>query len=443
MTYTPFNDDYTYRPELPDLWERTPSYAPTPGFFDRGDTPSVICSSPDPEDLIPVAECQVGSSWNEQSPNCIHYQIEWRVKLNNRVVVKDTEQDLTSPPSSHWDQIAETAGNLLRRKIARRRRVRLDDTELVLSVNDRSQRDLTKRFESTSIDWTAMEKQLLAWAHLYRLGKKLRLQISLNYIEDSGPLPSTTDKRGKSSVTKRMLADRDAQIDAEQASGQHSVWRDVYRVMRCPGPPCRHDGQYCWQDPDGNRHHRLKTHHLKALVKYVDQGGILDTYDDVPDSLREQLYAEEKQRVEKKKKPSESATIGSVCPPININNFLPTGSSQVSIPAILPSEAAPTQSGCAEPIVVHGLLDVAVEEYTEWQHSRVSNEAFRDNIDKARDVTLENCLDLTQIYVDQDPGFFVKHGVKVGAARRFVHDIGVWVKQRGETTPSDSLHSTN
>jgi hypothetical protein len=82
--------------------------------------------------------------------------------------------------------------------------------------------------------------------------------------------------------------------------------------------------------------------------------------------------------------------------------------------------------------VVHGLLDVAVEEYTEWQQSRVSNETFRDHINKARDVTLENCLDLMQIYEDQDPSFFVKHGVKVGAARRFVSDIGLWVKRRGE-----------
>jgi hypothetical protein len=59
----------------------------------------------------------------------------------------------------------------------------------------------------------------------------------------------------------------------------------------------------------------------------------------------------------------------------------------------------------------------------------VSNETFRENINKARNVTLENCLDLIQIYKDQDLGFFInffiKHGVKVGAARRFVRDIGL------------------
>ncbi|EPS32153.1 hypothetical protein PDE_07113 [Penicillium oxalicum 114-2] len=282
MTYTPFNDanDDAYRPELPNQWERTPSYAPTPGYPDREWTPSVICPSPDPEDIVdecspslhqhssdqqgfdPVVERADRSAWDKQSPDRIHYQIEWRVKLNNRVVVKDTKQDLTQPPSSYWEQIKEDACNILRRKTARGRRVRLDDTDMVLSVN--SQRDIDKHFEGTSVDWTVVEKELPA-----------------------GPLPSRTDKRGKSSVTTRMLADRDAQIDAEQASGQHSIWRDVYRVMRCPGPPCRHEGQYCWQDPEGKRHHRLQTHHLKALIKYVEQGGVLKTHADVPDSVRE------------------------------------------------------------------------------------------------------------------------------------------------------------
>lgn len=37
-----------------------------------------------------------------------------------------------------------------------------------------------------------------------------------------------------------------------------------------------------------------------------------------------------------------------------------------------------------------------------------------------------------RIYEGQDPDFFVTRGVKLGAARRFVHDIGVWVKRRGE-----------
>jgi hypothetical protein len=36
----------------------------------------------------------------------------------------------------------------------------------------------------------------------------------------------------------------------------------------------------------------------------------------------------------------------------------------------------PTGPDCTESIMVDGLLDVAVDEYTEWQKLRVSNETF-------------------------------------------------------------------
>lgn len=134
------------------------------------------------------------------------------------------------------------------------------------------------------------------WGNLYRVGKKLRLSISFNYIEDGNPGTSkSTDNRGPSSVTQRMLTEQDSQIDAERVSGHPSVWRDVYRVMRCPGAPC-HLGPYCWQDPQGRKHYRLRASHLTSLVKYVEQGGILETHDDVPGMVRDQLYAEEQQR---------------------------------------------------------------------------------------------------------------------------------------------------
>lgn len=170
-------NDYASQPQLLDLWERTPSYAPTPGNFDRERTPSIFCLSPDrvPDerpsplhqhllnqlDFLEVDNRGNGGANDGHPPNCIRYLVEWKVTLNSRVLKKDTEQDLVLRPGSYWQQITKDAENSLCRKTKREQRVRPDDTEVVVSVNDRSQRDLTKSFEKTNVDWTTIERQTL------------------------------------------------------------------------------------------------------------------------------------------------------------------------------------------------------------------------------------------------------------------------------------------
>ena len=53
----------------------------------------------------------------------------------------------------------------------------------MVSVTQRKEPDLTKRFNNTSIDWAVIESQLLAWGELYRAGKKLRLNLTLGFPE--------------------------------------------------------------------------------------------------------------------------------------------------------------------------------------------------------------------------------------------------------------------
>ncbi|PGH29742.1 hypothetical protein GX50_07496 [[Emmonsia] crescens] len=50
--------------------------------------------------------------------------MEWKVTLNNRLLAKDTEQDLTFKLSLYWQQIKEKIEHIVQRKKPRNQRVR-------------------------------------------------------------------------------------------------------------------------------------------------------------------------------------------------------------------------------------------------------------------------------------------------------------------------------
>lgn len=94
-----------------------------------------------------------------------------------------------------------------------------DDTVIPVFTSDRTKRKRTKRPHDTDIIWTGIEKQLVMWSDVLFRGKELTLKISFNYVDDRHSSPTAGrkgEKRGKSSVTKRMLSERDAQLDAEE-----------------------------------------------------------------------------------------------------------------------------------------------------------------------------------------------------------------------------------
>jgi hypothetical protein len=75
-------------------------------------------------------------------------------------------------------------------------------------------------------------------------------------------------------------------------------------------------------------------------------------------------------------------------------------------------------------------LDTAVEEYSNWQQSRVKRGDQKDDIQNMCNMALEHGLDLQQLSDDQDHNFFISRGIKLGVARRFIRDIRYWVQQQ-------------
>ncbi|KAL0930284.1 uncharacterized protein CTRU02_212490 [Colletotrichum truncatum] len=245
--------------------------------------PSQLCPLPGALPFLNYHEWAPGQSYDEQPPRWMLYTMQWKLTLNNRKAVEQTEQNLVVAPSDLWREI-------LSLKIAeivnsKKKTYETSATTIAMSVpNDRSEDKVTKHFLKQQIDWSVVERQLQGWSQLLRAGKRLKLFVQMDYVEC---VP--TGRPAGRGATATGLAERSARIDAEQeAAGEVDPWRRVYQLMRCPGAPCD-NGQWCWQDRAQKMHHKLLDHHMRELVRWVQQGHRLETHDDVPEEIRAQL----------------------------------------------------------------------------------------------------------------------------------------------------------
>lgn len=108
--------------------------------------------------LLRLSEWDRRKKYDESPPTCIHYSIEWKLTVNGRVVSKDSEQDLVLAPSDFWDRtLRSKLDKLLKKKLPSNKSYKTDDTNIVVSVRDRSERDLVKRFDDLDIEWPIVE----------------------------------------------------------------------------------------------------------------------------------------------------------------------------------------------------------------------------------------------------------------------------------------------
>lgn len=130
--------------------------------------------------FVPYADWVPDQCYDELPPSCIHYIMEWKLTLNRRVAAKQTENDIVVAPSDFWNK--ELSAKIADIVKSTDKSCEADATTIAISVNDRLEHDITKRFQNLEIDWSIVERQLQAWSYLLRIGKRLRINISFNYM---------------------------------------------------------------------------------------------------------------------------------------------------------------------------------------------------------------------------------------------------------------------
>ncbi|GKU08433.1 unnamed protein product [Fusarium langsethiae] len=308
-------DDLDFRrPQLSGTNSRSISLAdpsPSPSQHQRYKLPLLQLDEWDPDGI-----------YDESPPTSVHYSIEWKLQLRKGRLSKltnDTEQNLVLAPGAFWDTTLEDKVNrLLRQKTPWGKRYVPEETIVVVSVTDRSERDFTKRFDELNIDWQVVEEQLYEWSPLFRAGKKLRVDISFIYREEPHGSRVVQQQGSRGSATARQLAQRDQLLETQEAAGQPRVWKDVYDLMRCIGNLCL--GTYCYVD-EQRKHIGLNTSLLTKMVEYAEQGNELRTHREVPPYILDMIH--EKDRLDgewraKRKSPNLESDR-----PIKIVNVLP------------------------------------------------------------------------------------------------------------------------
>jgi hypothetical protein len=103
--------------------------------------------------LLQLDDWDPDGTYDESPPTSVHYSIEWKLQLRKGRLSKltnDTEQNLVLAPGALWETtLKNKVVGLLRQKTPRSKKYVPEETIVVVSVTDRSERDLTKRFDES------------------------------------------------------------------------------------------------------------------------------------------------------------------------------------------------------------------------------------------------------------------------------------------------------
>jgi hypothetical protein len=423
------------------------SWAPTPGGYSRTDSQSSfheyhstsnptrgevprICtpcqrsrSQPEKLAFLQVPAWDPAKVYNDEPPPYLRATVGWKITLNGKPFHENTEQNVVLTLASYWELVLRPkVDKIVTIKRSQRKNMMLQGTKLVVSVTQRLEPKLVLQYgNDEEIHWPTVENKLVEWGEFFRVGKKLTVNLSVNYDDREGASQQaitgsskSADKRSTRSTTQRMLTDLHAE---QEASGGAAVYTRLYQLFECPSLSCN-SPNYCWVDPMGKVHRKITTRLLGKVIKYVQDGNTVDTHSDIPDGLQVEIRMEDQQRQVRKRKAGASSP--SESPRVHITNVIPGQSEKGG------NSASPPQPVSA--LDIPGYRDDAVQDYVRYLQGKVRSRKHREEFQKCGDLVLDNLSDLEEVRLKLTPKFFTERNVEESPANQFIRDIPAFVQ---------------
>jgi hypothetical protein len=127
----------------------------------------------------------------------------------------------------------------------------------------------------------------------------------------------------------------------------------------------------------------------------------LECQDDVPDTIREELYMEEQHRLESSRSKSNKGAVSGSCPPININFMGAQPSLQPAVVTPIAASVLPPLENRQDTnqLVIDGPRDVAVRDYGAKQQTNVIDENLKAQHDtKSKKIGWRARTDMLKAY---------------------------------------------
>jgi hypothetical protein len=259
-----------------------------------------------------------------------------------------------------------------------------------------------KRCKKLDIDWQLVDDHLEGLGDLFSKGRKIVFSIEFVYKEVPCDPTAAKGKRKSKSATEAQKAQRAAEA---------GLWTCVYEKYRYRGKHCK-QGLHYWPDEQGN-HYILLSSQLEDMVSHIQRNlkeGEKEEDIDV-NSIELPSYIFKSVLDNSRKRKADG----------------PAGCRHCKVHVSANGECC----SVAENDDVDGDRQAKLEEYCNWGLTQVGSDRWRNALQAANQVAIEQFLELNTIlqYLKVVADLMVKHRVQPGIALQFVSNIKKFLRE--------------